>query len=111
MRRLYMALLIAFIIQLPFLILMNFVGVHSALGGAWVIFYLPAILLLDIVGSPGPGTAPFFTTLEVGVIQELILLAMIFPLMVLYTRFRSSRRAERLAKSPANIESQDLTQH
>lgn len=105
MRRLYLALLIAFLIQVPFLILMNFVGAHSALGGVWIIFYLPAILLLDIIGSPGPGTAPFVTTLEVVVIQELILLAIIFPVMVLYTRFRLSRRAERLAKSPAKIQS------
>lgn len=104
MRRLCLALLIAFIIQLPFLILMNFVGAHSALGGAWAVFYLPAIWLLDIIGSPGPGTAPFFETLEVVVIQELILLAMIFPLVALCTRFKRSAKAEH-PESRAKIES------
>jgi uncharacterized membrane protein YhaH (DUF805 family) len=98
-------LLIAFVIQLPFLILMSFAGVHSALGGAWVIFYLPAILLLDKIASTTPGTAPFFETVVIVAIQELILLAVIFPVMALYIHVRRGKKAERLSESPQKIQS------
>jgi hypothetical protein len=104
-RRVLLALLIAFVIQLPFLILMNFAGVHSALGGAWAMFYLPAVLLLDKFGSTTPGTTPLFTTVVIVAIQELILLAVISPFMALYIHLSRAKKAERLAESRQKIQS------
>lgn len=86
-RRLLLAIIIAFLVQCPFLILMNFAGVHSALGGVWVVFYLPAIWLLDRTGIPD--ISQFVTTLALILFQEIVLLCVIVPLIALCVRVKS----------------------
>lgn len=90
MRSVFLALIIAFVIQLPFLILMSSAGVHSALGGVWVVFYLPAIWLLDKAGVPD--IPPFATTLVLILFQEVILLIMVVPLMALWIHLKAGKR-------------------
>lgn len=92
MRHLIRAVLIAATVQLPFLVLMNVAGVHSALGGVWVVFYIPAILVLYKTGLPEPGLSPFLATLQICVIQEIILVGFIVTFMALYRHFRLQRK-------------------
>ena len=92
MRRVFLALGVAFIIQLPFLILMNLAGIHSALGGAWALFYMPAILVLAMFGLPTPKNSPSSTITELALLQEIILLCIIVPLMALGTRLKSRKK-------------------
>jgi hypothetical protein len=80
-------LIIAFVIQLPFLFLMSRVGVHSALGGAWVFFYLPAIWILDKMRVPD--ISPWVTMLLAALVQQIILLIIILPLMALWARLKT----------------------
>ena len=90
MRRIWFALLAALVIQVPFLILMMFVGIHSALGGVWFVFYLPTIWLLEILRVPN--FSPFLDTLIIALLQEIILLVLILPLMILWVRVKSTRK-------------------
>lgn len=90
MRRVFLAVGVAFVIQLPFLILMNVAGVHSALGGVWLVFYLPSIWLLDKMGAPT--ISPFKSILEATLIQKIILLCIIVPLMALGARLKSRKK-------------------
>ena len=80
------ACLIAFAIQVPFVILMSNVGLHSALGGVWYIFYLPAFM---IVGAIGLGmTSEVSTIIEGVIVQEMLLTALILFLLAAYRRAR-----------------------
>jgi hypothetical protein len=90
LRRLFFACLIAFVMQMPFLVLMNIAGVHSALGGMWVFFYLPAVLIGGKIGMTM--TSPFSTIVKIVVIQEILLASIILLLMALYTRIRQSSK-------------------
>ncbi len=82
-------MVIVFVIQLPFLILMNIAGAHSALGGVWVVFYLPAIWLMDKMGVPT--ISPFVTILAATLLQEIILLTIILPLVAVWLRLKPRR--------------------
>ena len=90
MKRVFVAIIIVFVIQLPFLILMNIAGVHSALGAAWGIFYLPAIWLMDKMEVPA--ISPFVTILVVTLLQEIILLIVILPLVVVWVRLKQRKK-------------------
>lgn len=85
MRCIWLAILIAFAIQVPFLILMNLVGIHSTVGGIWVLFYLPATWLLDITGVPN--MPAFANILVIALFQEVILGVLILST----SRFSSAR--------------------
>lgn len=89
MRRIWLAIFIALLIQSPFLILMNGVGVHSALGGVWVIFYLPAIWLLDRTGIPN--MSQFMNVLMIALFQDVILVILILSFMTLSMRVKPIR--------------------
>jgi hypothetical protein len=98
-RHLFRAVLIAATIQVPFLILMNVAGIHSALGGAWFLFYIPAVLVLALFGLPTPKSAPSSTITEVALIQEIILVGFILTFMALYRHFRLPRKNSSEARS------------
>jgi hypothetical protein len=87
-RYVFRAVLIAAIIQLPFLIFMSFASIHSALGGAWALFYLPAILVLAMFGLPTPKTSPSSTIIELALLQEAILGGMILASLALHRHDR-----------------------
>ena len=89
MRRIWFAIIVAFAIQLPFLILTNFIGVHSPLGSVWVVFYLPVIWLLDLARVPG--ISPFPDILVFALVQEIILLVLILSLTALWVRVKAVR--------------------
>src|SRR5215469_16225745 len=73
------AAIVALIIQVPFVILMTNVGVHSSLGGAWALFYLPAIWIFDKIGLRT--ASPSSTILKTALIQEIILSLIILLLL------------------------------
>lgn len=98
MRRLFRAVIIAATIQVPFLVLMNFFGIHSAPGGAWALFYLPAALVLGIFGLPTPKSAPSSTITELALIQEMILVGGILIFMALYRHLSS--RTKKVSSEP-----------
>ena len=80
--RLVRACLIAFAIQVPFVILMSNAGLHSGFGGVWYIFYLPAFM---IVGAIGLDMTSEVSTIIKGVIaQEILLTALVLFLMAAY---------------------------
>jgi DMSO/TMAO reductase YedYZ heme-binding membrane subunit len=89
--RLLLAALIAFVIQLPFLVLMNFVGIHSTLGAVWVIFYLPAILLFDKIGLKT--TSSFTTVVKAAAIQEILLASIILCVMLMFKRKKQTKKS------------------
>ena len=84
--RLVRACLIAFAIQVPFVILMSNVGVHSALGGVWVFFYLPAFMIVGAIGLDM--TSEVSTIIKGVIVQEILLIALILFLMAAYRRAR-----------------------
>jgi succinate dehydrogenase/fumarate reductase cytochrome b subunit len=85
-------MLIAAIIQMPFLIFMTLASIHSALGGAWALFYMPAILVLAMFGLPTPKTSPSSTITELALLQEAIVGGIILAFLALHRHFRSKRR-------------------
>jgi hypothetical protein len=84
--RLFRAGLIAFAIQVPFVILMRNVGLHSALGGVWYIFYLPAFMIVGAIGLDM--TSEVSTIIKGVIVQEILLTLLILLLMHVYNRSR-----------------------
>jgi hypothetical protein len=78
--------LIAFAIQVPFVILMSNVGLHSALGGVWYIFYLPAFMIVGAIGLDM--TSEVSTIIKGVIVQEILLTSLILRLMQVYNRAR-----------------------
>lgn len=107
MRRLFRAVLIGTTIQVPFLILMNVAGIHSALGGVWFLFYMPAFLVLALFGLPTPKSVPSSTIIEVALIQEIILVGVVLTFMARYRHFRlpgkNSSEARSIEESKSRI--------
>lgn len=89
--RLLLAALIAFAIQIPFLILMNLNGIHSALGGVWYLFYLPAFLIVGAIGLDM--TSPFSTIVKGAVIQEILRASIIFYVMLMFQRNKQADKS------------------
>ncbi len=93
MRHFFLAASIALVIQLPFLTLMSVAWFQSELIGVWGLFYLPAFWLFDKIGLPAqPRISRFIETVEVVVIQEILLLIVILPFIAIYVRFRSREK-------------------